>query len=140
LRAVAVVVLAGAGWWLTSRPAPPPNKVVPAAAVEQDWRTALPMIDADVESLLTRHGVALKKLKKKYFDVPDAQFSRVERTAEMWPDFASILVNQELNDLAAKRGARGVATENTLNHSIAMHVEFHGYVVETVNFILATNR
>ena len=70
----------------------------------------------------------IETVKEKYYDVPDAQFSRVERTVEMWPDFASILVNQELNDLAAKRGARGVATENTLNHSIAMHVEYHGYI------------
>jgi hypothetical protein len=140
VRAAAVVVLAGAGWWMTNRPVPPPKHVVPASAVEQDWRAALPMIDADVESLLTRHGVDRKRLKKKYYNVADANFSRIERTVEMWPDFASILVNQELNGLASKYGARGVATENTLGRSIAMHVEYHGYVVETINFIPAAKR
>lgn len=102
------------------------------AAGHADWRVDLPLIDHQVDSILTAFGIQKTRMKRKQYPVPDANFSRIERKVDVPPDFLPVELNAALNAMAHAYNGRAIASENLREHITTIHIELNGYIIETL--------
>jgi hypothetical protein len=131
---LSVVLAAGAvGLFLLqqpkSLPAPPPPKV---RTERSDWRTSLPDIDREIDTMLVHYGIEKSYCKKKLYPIPGSELSRTERKIEMPADILPVQLNQELNAMAHKYDGRAIASENMKEHIVTIHLEIDGYIIQTL--------
>jgi hypothetical protein len=129
---VSVVLAAGAvGLFLLQRPKPLPPQ--PKVRTERsDWRTSLPEIDRDIDTILSHYGIEKSFCKKKQYPIPGAQISRIERKIELPIDIIPVQLNQVLNAMVHNYDGRAIASENTREHLVTIHLEINGYIIQTL--------
>jgi hypothetical protein len=96
------------------------------------------IIDAEVDSILTRAQIKPDARKKKIINTTDPEIKRVERRINVPEDFSTIEFNQALNMMAQKYGGRAIGSENTKEKSVAIHIKLDRYVIESI--ILKTTK
>jgi len=103
--------------------------------------TAVPMsqaslreIDKVIETLLNRFQIDRSKITSRNVQTPDTKLFRVERRVLVSPDFASLRLVQQLNQLVAPFGARAVATERTAENRVTVHVIRDRVIIQSIAF------
>ncbi|HLX11469.1 MAG TPA: hypothetical protein VKS81_01525 [Bacteroidota bacterium] len=132
LRAVILILLAGAAVWLfliTANHSAPPSQDAPVT-IAKDWKTDLPKINTETDTVLAHLGIT--KIKRREIPVPGVNISRSELHIELPTGVVPIELNRALNVMAQKHGARAVASENLKEHTVSIHIVLNEVIVETV--------
>src|SRR5690349_16993296 len=137
IRLVLTVALAAAafGMYFMSRTgsqqpeAPPPKKEPPQASLSE--------LDREVDGVLTKFKIDKAWVHKVAIPIPNSSLKRIERRIVIPPDIAPVQMNVSLNDMAKRYSARAVASENTKENTVTIHIEVDGYLVQTI--VLKTN-
>lgn len=101
-------------------------------APHEDWKSSLPIIDREIDTILAHYGIERTWLKKKAFPIPEAGFSRIERRIEIPLDIVPVQMNQTVNGMARRFKASAIASENSKEHLVTIHIELNGYVIQTL--------
>ncbi|HTK82008.1 MAG TPA: hypothetical protein VL633_06930 [Bacteroidota bacterium] len=132
IRLVLTVALAAAafGMYLMSRtgsrqPEAPPPKQEPSQA-------SLSELDREVDAVLSKFKVDRAWVHKAAIPIPNSSLKRIERRIVIPPDIAPVQMNVSLNDMAKRYNARAVASENTKENTVTIHIELDGFLVETI--------
>ncbi|MFI5252782.1 MAG: hypothetical protein ACHQQQ_10165 [Bacteroidota bacterium] len=126
------VLLAGAGIGLFMMQKPKLVPIVQKPVEQKDWHTDLPVIDSEIDTILVHFGIEKTWLKKKQYPIPETNLSRVERKIELPLDILPVQMNQVLNTMVHKYNARAIASENSKEHLVTIHVVLNGYVIQTL--------
>jgi hypothetical protein len=135
-RVVLSVVLAAAAiglFLLQQKPKPTPLPEAPRTRNEHtDWHSSLPEIDREIDTILVHYGINKSLCKKKLYPIPGAKISRIERKIELPPDIIPVEMNQVLNAMVHHYDGRAIASENSREHLVTIHLEVNGYIIQTL--------
>ena len=136
VRLVLIVALAAAalGMYFMSRTS---SQQPEAPSKKEPAQASLSELDRQVDAVLSKFKIDKAWVRKTEIPIPNSSLRRIERRIGIPPDIAPVQVNVSLNDMAKRYNARAVASENTKENSVTIHIELDGYVVQTI--VLKTN-
>jgi hypothetical protein len=108
-----------------------PPEVVPDP-VRLDNSGMLEEIDHAIDRILFEFAIDTANVKKKAIPIPDTDRLRIERRVTIPESLAPIAVNAALNTMAHKYNGRAIASENLRENTVTVHIELHGYLVQTI--------
>ncbi len=132
-RIAVALLLAGAAatlFLMNRREAPPP------AAVERDRgginAQDVGALDRDVDTVLARFGIEQTWVRKREVAIPNTSWKRLERRVAIPVDVVPIQVNHALNTVAKRYHGRAVASENSKENTLTIHLELGGIILQTI--------
>jgi hypothetical protein len=117
--------------FLMEQPAPltPADR---AASLRGDLRS----VNATVDTVLARYGIAQEQVRSWQVQTRDRKFLRTERRVMVPPDFISVKFNHDLNEALDGTGARVVATERTKENTVTSHIKRGSTIMESITFVM----
>ena len=97
---------------------------------KKDFSELLARVDRDVDTVLARFNIEKEWMKKR--EIPGSFVGRIERRVLIPPDVQSVQINLALNTMVRRYGGRAIASENLKENTIAIHIEFEGYILESL--------
>ncbi len=129
-RAAVSVLLAAAALalFIWGRPSRPES---PAASWETlSGRAA--EIDRDVDSVLARFHIEARSVSKRRIAIAKGGMVRIERRVLIPRELLPVQMNVALSAMAKRRDARAIASENTKENTVTIHLELDGWIIQTI--------
>ena len=104
----------------------------PLGGARPESTVLLGEIDREVDSVLVRCGIEESWSRKKEIEIPNSQFTRIERRVLIPKDLATVVINEALNAMARRFNGRAIASENLRENHVTIHIEVEGSIVETI--------
>ena len=108
----------------------PPVK--PIDHTSQDILETAAEIDREVDSVLVHFNIEKEWSRKRQINIPNTDFFRTERHVLIPPGVQTVQMNQVFNTMAHRYNGRAIASENTREKTVTIHIETEGYIVQTI--------
>ncbi len=89
-------------------------------------------LDHDIDTVLTRFGIEQEWVRKREIPLPGREVSRWERRVAIPPDMIPSQMNLAFSSLAKRYHGRAVASENSKENSVTIHMELDGLILQTI--------
>lgn len=89
-------------------------------------------INVQVDSLLVKHGIFLKAVRKKKIQSKESDFVRIERQVPTPPELVSVLMTADFHAMAKRYDGRAVASENLKENTVTIHIEAGKNIVQSL--------
>jgi hypothetical protein len=100
---------------------------------EEQSDSVRPNIEMAAEKLLTRYHVEVKASSPR--KARNSTSYRTERRVSVPTEFNALNFNHDLNQAVAGFGATVIASENSQNKTVTMHIKKDGVIVHSVVFV-----
>ncbi len=108
----------------------PPTAEEPAIDSELLQRAA--QLDRDIDTVLARFGIEPEWVRKREIPLPGKELVRWERRVAIPPDMLPIQLNLAFNAVAKRYNGRAIASENSKDNSVTIHVELDGLILQSI--------
>src|ERR1051326_8898795 len=112
-----------------------PVTTPPAKQIEhtpQDILSTAVEIDREVDSVLSQFKIEKEWSRKRQINIPNTDFFSTERRVWIPMSVQTVQLNLVLNTMAHRYNGRAIASENTKEKSVKIHVVIEGYIVQTI--------
>jgi len=99
---------------------------------EQEARPLMVQVDREIDTILARLKIQKEWIRKSEVAISGTTLTRTERKIMIPPDLLPVQVNLALSTMARKYNGRAIASENSRENSVSIHLEFRGMIMETV--------
>lgn len=89
-------------------------------------------IDREVDSVLAHFHIDPRDVSKRRIGIPNSDLVRIERRVLIPPGVLPVQMNVAFNAMARRRDARAIASENTKENTVTIHLEIDGWIVQTI--------
>ncbi len=89
-------------------------------------------LDHDIDTVLGRFGIEQEWVRKREVPLPGKEVSRWERRVAIPPDMIPIQMNLAFSALAKRYHGRAVASENSKDNTVTIHMELGGLILQTI--------
>ncbi len=122
------------GMFIMTHKSSPPSPDQETEPVEDLGKIAAMAVDVDrqVDTVLSHLGIENGWIKKRQLALPNTTLQRTERRIAIPRDIVPVLVNQALNKMAKTFQGRAVASENTKENTVTIHIEIRGVIIQTI--------
>ncbi|MBI3189203.1 MAG: hypothetical protein HYZ33_01005 [Ignavibacteriales bacterium] len=131
-RIFAIMTLAGISFGLYSTKSPV-SAVTKSETNEPSYlQVNLNEIDVQVDSLLVKHGILLKAIRKKKIQAKESDFVRIERQVPTPTGLVSVLMTANFHAMAKRYNGRAIASENLKENTVTIHIEAGKNIVQSL--------
>jgi len=131
-RIFAIVVLSGISFGLYSTKIPGNVIAKPETKEPSFMQVNLDEIDVQVDSLLVKHGILLKAVRKKKIQAKESDFVRIERQVPTPTGLVSVLMTADFHAMAKRYNGRAIASENLKENTVTIHIEAGKNIVQSL--------
>jgi len=103
-----------------------------AISREVESQPLMAQVDRDVDTVLARFGIQKEWIRKSQLPIAGSTLTRIERKITVPPEILAVQVNLALSRMVKKYDGRVVASENSRENTVSIHLEFHGIILETL--------
>lgn len=126
------MILAGISFGLYSTKGPANVVAKPETKEPEFLQINLDAIDVQVDSLLVKHGILLKAVRKKKIQSKESNFVRIERQVPTPTGLVSILMTADFHAMAKRYDGRAIASENLKENTVTIHIEAGRNIVQSL--------
>ncbi len=126
------MTLAGISFGLYSTKNPVNLVAKPETNEPEFLQVNLDEIDVQVDSLLVKHGILLKSVRKKKIKAKESEFVRTERQVPTPTGLVSILMTADFHVMAKRYDGRAIASENLKENTVTIHIEAGKNIVQSL--------
>jgi hypothetical protein len=131
-RIFTILILSGISFGLYSTTNSDIPKPVEKPKLNQTLSLNPGEIDRNIDSLLVKYGVILKRVRKKKILVPGNDFVRIERLVPIPPQVVPLFMTADFHALAKRYGGRAIASENLKENSVTVHIEAGKNIIQSL--------
>lgn len=99
-----------------------------------DIGTIAAKLGAEIDSVLVKFNIDIKKVRKKAIPIPNTNLNRIERQVSISSEVDPLHINQALNLMAKKYNGRAIGSENLKENTVTVHIKLENYILETIIF------